>query len=53
MTNCEGCAEDLVEGYSITLTLCHDCMVDLEEWLKHKVKSTKFSLCCEKSPRKT
>jgi len=36
MTKCQGCGEDLAEGYAITLRLCHDCMVNLEEWLERR-----------------
>jgi len=33
---CACCGDSIAEGYSITLTLCHDCMVDLEEWLEER-----------------
>lgn len=33
---CESCGDKTVEGYTITLRLCHDCMVDLDEWLERR-----------------
>lgn len=40
MTKCESCEKQLKEGYSVTLRLCHNCRVDLEEWLERKKAKT-------------
>jgi len=33
---CEPYGDELAEGYEIKLRLCHDCKVDLEEWLERR-----------------
>jgi hypothetical protein len=40
LKECECCEKQLKEGYSVTLRLCHNCRVDLEEWLERKKAKT-------------
>jgi len=37
---CACCGDSITEGYSITLTLCHDCMTDLEQWLEQRKRGS-------------
>jgi hypothetical protein len=36
LTKCESCEKQLKEGYRVTVTLCHNCKVDLEEWFERR-----------------